>query len=237
MRASCHKTHCRHRSYRRQTVGARPSRAPLSTLIQDEHRQTCAHGLGDRGYDVHGRAGFTLYEMLAAVIVMAIMAAIVLPSMSGGAIMNLEAVAQVLVSDLALAQSAAIQYNTEWSVQFNTAQNTYTLVQTGTGTAPALQNPLASSTSTSYVVSLDQVGAAGSNHSGVKLAAVYTGSSTQPVTDIRFQALGGTGPVRSQDTVIWLSQGAGSQTRFVRLTVSWITGQTWVDYPTVFGPS
>ena len=122
-------------------------------------------------------------------------------------------------------------------MQFNQTQNSYTLVQTGTGTAPALKNPLASSTATGYVVSLDQVGAAGSNHSGVKLAAVYTGTLSQSITDIRFQALGGTGPIRSQDTVIWLSQGAGSQTRFVRLTVSWITGQTWVDYPTVFGPS
>src|SRR5262249_4166639 len=98
--------------------------------------------------------------------------------------------------------------------------------------APALQNPLAgNSGSGSYTVNVGSIGMAAGRSNGVRLAGAAQLTSGQSVTDVRFQPLGGTGPLRIQNTVIWLTQGTGSDTRYARLTVSWVTGQVWVDRP------
>jgi Tfp pilus assembly protein FimT len=166
------------------------------------------------------------------VAILGIMAAVVIPSVDSMAAQNLPAAAHALAADLLLARDAAVLYNTEWAAQFDLTANQYTLVQTGPGTAPPLQNVLSGNAAGSaYAVKVSEIGVTSGNN-GVKLAAVFLQNSKQNVTDVRFQALGGTGPVRSEDTAIWLTQGSGSGARSLRLTVSWITGQVFVDPPT-----
>ncbi len=48
------------------------------------------------------------------------------------------------------------------------------------------------------------------------------------VTDVVFGPSGGTGPTRTQDTVIWLQENTGNDRRSILLTVSWITGNVIV---------
>ncbi len=64
---------------------------------------------------------------------------------------------------------------------------------------------------------------------GVRLAGAALQNSFGSVQDVTFGPLGGTGPLRSKDTLILLIQGTGSQTQAVGLTVSWVTGQVWTD--------
>jgi type II secretory pathway pseudopilin PulG len=178
-----------------------------------------------------------LVEFLIAAVVIAIMAAVVLPNVSSAARQNLSSATQAIAGDLMLARSAAVQYNTEWSIQFDLAGNLYTISQTGPGAAPALQNPISGGAPGSpYQVNIGGIGVPAGRGNGVKLAAAFLANSKQPVTDLRFQSLGGTGPSRSEDTAIWLTQGRGAETQYVRLTVSWITGQVFVDSPTSTPP-
>lgn len=67
--------------------------------------------------------------------------------------------------------------------------------------------------------------------SGVRLAAARLVSTQEPVGDVTFQPQGGTGPARAIDTEIWLTQGVGAESRVRRITVSWVTGQAWIDSP------
>jgi len=199
------------------------------------NRQTLQHRAGGK---IHRRAarGLSLIEMMIAVTIVGLLAAIVAPSMGTARVQTLEAVARKLAADCSLARHAAIQYGTEWTVQFDVTQNAYTLTHTGTGTVPPLRNPVAGAIAagTPYRVELDALGAVGSRTNGVRLAGVALASGGQSVTSVTFGPQGGTGPQRSVDTVIWLIQGTGSETRYLRLTISWVSGQVWVDRPSAF---
>ena len=188
------------------------------------------------------RDAFTLSEMLICVVIVGLLASVVMPALNNSNTQALEGVARVMASDLATARAAAIRYNTEWAVQFSLENCTYTLVCTGTGNPPALKNPLAGKAAQAgaYIVEIRRIAAPPRGTNGVRLAGVVL-KSTQAVptsvTDVKFGALGGTGPARNQDTIIWLTQGSGAATRYVRLTVSWVTGQVWVDRPTSAVPT
>lgn len=182
------------------------------------------------------RSGLTLVEMLIALSVLAILAAVVLPAVRSTEAQSLESVVRVVAADLRLARAAAIQCGTEWTVRFDPATNAYELVHTGAGSPPALSNPLAAAGEPTdrYLVRLDRFAPAKSP-GRFRLAAVSLKDSGQPVSDVTFGPLGGTGPARAEDTVIWLTTGAGPETQAVRLTISWITGQVWIGRPEMYG--
>ncbi len=182
------------------------------------------------------RSAFTLLETLIAMTVLAIVASVVMTSASSSGTQGLESVARVLAADLRLARSLAIQYNTQWSVRFDVANNAYELEHTGPGNPPPLENPLAPSEK-AYRIVVGRLGTAAGKDNGIRLAGAALSDSRSNVTDVTFGPLGGTGPLRSDDTVILLTEGLGAEMRAVKLTISWITGQVWLDRPALFNPN
>ena len=60
--------------------------------------------------------------------------------------------------------------------------------------------------------------------SHVVLGGAALKTSKGAVVDLTFTPSGGTGPTRTQDTVIWLAENSGTNRRSILITVSWITG-------------
>ena len=62
----------------------------------------------------------------------------------------------------------------------------------------------------------------------VRLWGVWAMSNTpQSVTDIEFTALGST--TRTVPTMVWLTAGSGSMTRYISVRVNPVTGLYWVE--------
>jgi type II secretory pathway pseudopilin PulG len=179
------------------------------------------------------RSAFTLVDTLTAVGILAILAAVVVPSLQSTGAQTLESSAQVLAADLRLARTQAIGLNTYYTVRFDFANNSYELLHTGTGNPPPLVNMLAPPTATPgpYVVDLDLLGSTAQSAGRPKIAFAELSQSHATAAEVRFGPTGSTGPARTDDTVIWLTAGSGSQTRAICLTVSWVTGQTWIGTP------
>lgn len=184
------------------------------------------------------RPGFTLIEVLTVIVVMGILASIIIPAFRSTHAQSLESTARVVAADLRLARSQAIQFDTQYAMQFSLAQNSYAIVHTGSGSPPVLRNPLAPAgqEAAGYVVDIDQLAPAGTEAGEIRLGGAALKTSQTDVSDITFGPLGGTGPTRSEDTVIWLTTGNGNDTRGVRMVVSWISGQVWVDPPMMLPP-
>jgi prepilin-type N-terminal cleavage/methylation domain-containing protein len=182
------------------------------------------------------RKAFTLVELLIAVTIMGILASVVISAATSDGTQSLEATARVLGTDLQLARSLAIQHDTEWTVEFDTVSHQYELVHTGSGTPPAPVNPLAGAGEAAgrYVVVLQRLGTTTVGDNGVRLSGAALKTSRTRVTDVTFGPLGGTGPARNEETVVWLTDSNGISTRYIRLTISWVTGQVWIDPPGMF---
>lgn len=174
------------------------------------------------------RSAFTLIETLIAVTIMAILATIAVTASGSAGTQTLESVARVMATDLRLARSLAIQYNTEYAVEFDVQNNRYQIVHTGTGTPPPLEDPLTPD-GQAGPIELGRLGTNGMDTNGIQLAAAVLKDAMTSVSDVTFGPLGGTGPARNEDTLVVLSQGTGADLQTVKLTVSWVTGQVWIE--------
>ena len=185
------------------------------------------------------RRGYTLIELLTVVTVIGILASIVVPSMSNGTSTSLKAAGRILAADLRLASDLSMQYNTQYTVTFNVSTNQYQLTLSGAGNPPPLQNPQAPPGTAAgvYVVSVGQIDGIATDSRGVRLLGAKLKTSGQSVTNISFGSLGGTVPSRTDDTEIWLIYGPNTNPMYLRLTVSALTGQVWMDQPTQYPPS
>lgn len=182
------------------------------------------------------RSGYTLVEMLIVVTIVGLMASVVLPTLSStsGAV-SLEAMARTLAADLRVARQSAVQYNSTYAVTFNLADNSYN-VGPSSGGGPSVVNALSHGTS-GTTIDLDQFGAGRMKQSHVVIGGAALKVSKSSVTDVVFGPAGGTGPTRTQDTVIWLQENTGQNRRCILITVSWITGAVTVgdiqSYPAI----
>ena len=181
------------------------------------------------------RRGFTLVEMLIVVTVLGILASVILPSMnSTSSLIGLEAAARTLAADLRIARQSAVQYNSSYNVRIDLTANSYQITFAGTGSVPTLTNLLNSSSSTGNSIDFDQWSASRLKQQRVALAGAALKTSKTSVTDVTFGPAGGTGPSRTEDTVLWLSQGSGNERLSVLVTVSWLTGNVTVGDVTTF---
>lgn len=172
-------------------------------------------------------SGYTLVEMLIVVTIVGLMASVVLPTMnSASGAVSLEAMARTFAADIRIARHSAVQYNSNYSVSWNLTDNSYKVAQTS-GVAPGVVNVLSHGTS-GNTIDLDQFGAGRTGQSRVVIGGAVLKVSKSAVTDIVFGPSGGTGPTRTQDTVIWLQENTNRDRRSILLTVSWITGTVTV---------
>ena len=182
------------------------------------------------------RCGYTLVEMLIVVTIVGLMASVILPTMSStsGAV-SLEAMARTMAADLRIARQSAIQYNTSYALTFNLTDNSYSVGPSSSGGGPSIANVLSHGTS-GTTIDLDQFGAGRLTQSHVVIGGAALKTSKSSVADVVFGPSGGTGPTRTQDTVIWLQENSGQDRRSILITVSWITGAVTVgdiqSYPT-----
>jgi hypothetical protein len=99
------------------------------------------------------------------------------------------------------------------------------------GNPPPLTNPLAppGRENDPYRVEVGRLGGTTGRRIPVRLGGAMLSESRVAVNDVTFGPLGGTGPGRSEDTIVRLTGPSGDGTQAVRLTVSWVTGQVWID--------
>ena len=177
------------------------------------------------------RFAFTLVEVLISVMILAILATVMVSTDSGSQQQMLEATARILASDLRLARSHAIEFNTTYTVQFSLQNNSYEIRHSGSGSAPVLTNPVAGPNAdpSRYVVSLQSPSLGRNAAAGPRLARVGLRPTGEQVASVTFQPTGGTGPTQAKDTVIILTAGRGTTSYYQRLVISWVTGQVWAD--------
>lgn len=175
------------------------------------------------------RRAFTLVELLIVVVLISILASVSLLSTESSTSHSLEANARMLISDLRLARNHAIKFNTEYTVAFDLKTQTYEILHTGSGTLPVPENTLAGSGAASgkYIQSVQKDSL--SLPDRVAISQINLATSGDSVSDLAFGPMGGTGPDRSEDTVIMLSTTKNKTTFYIPITVSWITGQAWAD--------
>ncbi|QDT45967.1 hypothetical protein Pan241w_60950 [Gimesia alba] len=175
------------------------------------------------------RCGFTLIEMLIVIMLIAILVSVSLISTDTSRSMSLDATARMLVADLRLARNYAIKFNTKYKVVFDLDAQSYEVQHSGSGTLPVPKNNLAGSGADSdkYIKQLrsdslnlpDQV----------LIRQINLKTSLSDVTELEFGPMGGTGPTRNEDTVLVLSTVRNETTFILPITVSWITGQAWIE--------
>lgn len=152
-----------------------------------------------------GRCVFTLVEIIVVLVILAIVAAMTVPYVTGAASIQASSAARLIMSDLEYAQSQAITTQTPVSVTFNVSGDSYT-VSNASGT---LIHPISKE---AYVVDFDT----SSGFENVSVSAVDFGGAS----DVTFDALG------APDNNGTVTVVAGSHTYTV--TVASVSGRVTV---------
>jgi len=150
---------------------------------------------------------FTLAELIVVMVILAIIAAMVVPQAIGTSDVKVQAAARVLLADLEYAQNCAIVTQTAIDVTFDRNENSYKL--SVSNESDPLEHPI---TKKAYQVDFDTQ----SEFEGVSIAAVSFGGSPK----LTFTALGAPQANGSVDVA------AGDFT--YRLTVAPVTGRVTV---------
>ena len=95
--------------------------------------------------------GFTLIEILVVVVIIGIASAIILPQISSRDDLRAASAARALMADLLYAQNRSIALQKMQGVQFNTATNSYQVVDLSSGAAVVITHPV---NQTPYLVTL-----------------------------------------------------------------------------------
>ncbi len=168
------------------------------------------------------RHAFTIIELMFAVAILAILGAMLAPSATPAVEERLRAVNGALVADLDYARNLAVNNNSSYRVEFDTANNRYTIEHVGTN--PALDtlppHPFASATGTAtqHVIPLANLPAA----TGVQLMGAELGQTMIPVTEIEFGPLGET--TETEEVQVWCVVASGDLQRFGVVTIDPVSG-------------
>jgi prepilin-type N-terminal cleavage/methylation domain-containing protein len=181
--------------------------------------------------------GFTLLELLIAIAVMGVLAALVIPTSSPSIHDQLLAAARAVATDLAYGRSLAVANNDSYALTFETDNNRLILQHTGTNTAldilPRTAFSRPGDSAKQHILDLDDLPRVGAP---VNLLTVrYANSSSSvPTTQLEFGPLGET--TQATETTLWLTAGTGTAQRYVSLTVNPVTGLTTIGDYSGYGP-
>jgi Tfp pilus assembly protein FimT len=160
------------------------------------------------------------------VAILSILAAVLIPQLSGDVPERLRAAAQVVVSDLDCARALAVANNSKYTITFDAANNRYWLRHSGTNslldTLPRSPFSQVSDAADQQTTSLAQLPLP---EPGVRLAATVRMSGTvQTAGSVEFTPLGGT--TDPNQTVVWLACASGQAQRFLPIEINPATGLT-----------
>jgi prepilin-type N-terminal cleavage/methylation domain-containing protein len=181
--------------------------------------------------------GITLVEVMSAVAVLGIVAAMAVPSFEPDVATQLDAFAQITASELMAARDLAVTNNSKYRLTFERTENRYRLEHSGTNPAlnalPPTIFPNRADTTTRHYTDLDDLPRLGI---GAHLSAVELGSTPAAATTVlEFGPLGAT--TQSVGTAVWLTAGSGPSQRYVAVRVDPATGIATVDPITATAPS
>lgn len=175
------------------------------------------------------RRGFTLIEMMIVIMLIAILVSVSIISTETSKSMSLDATARMLVADLRLARNYAIKFNTKYKVSFDLDAQAYEILHSGAGSLPVPKNYLAGSAADSEKYFKRLQSDSLNLPDEVLVRQIKLKTSLTDVTELEFGPTGGTGPTRNEDTILVLSTKRNGTTFIIPITVSWITGQAWVE--------
>ncbi|QDU28786.1 hypothetical protein ETAA8_38910 [Anatilimnocola aggregata] len=182
-------------------------------------------------------AGFSLLEVLVVVTILGILAGMAIPYLTATSIDQLQAVAEVIVSDIDYARNLAISNGSEYRLTLQPAQNRYQLTHSGTNTLlhalPTSPFKSPGDTVAQQTTRIDHL-PIGSGYVQLLGAKRATGSTTE-LTELTFTALGGTSI--PENTLIWLTAGQGAGRRYIAVRVNAATGIAEIDPLTGTAPT
>lgn len=184
------------------------------------------------------RAALTLIELLLTIAVLGILAAILIPQLTGDLPERLSAGAQVVAADLDYARSLAVANNGSYRITFEPNNNRYYLRYSGIlaqfntlPRSPFRQNddPADQQTTNLSLLPIPEP--------GVRLVAAFQMQASPLSTpSVEFTSLGGT--TSTYPTVIWLGCGAGGPLqRYIPISVDPVTGLVSIGSPVTALPS
>ena len=180
--------------------------------------------------------GFSLIELLIVLAVLGIVTGAVLTHLQSTTNDQLDAAAQVVVSDLIYIRNLSVANNSNYRVTFEAGNSRYYFEHSGTNatlnTLPASPHGEISDTPTRQSTDVNVISL---NMSSVTVAAVLVQASIPTETTLlEFGPLGET--TRSEEPTIWLAAGFGDARRFVPITINPVTGISVIGEQTTTGP-
>jgi len=174
------------------------------------------------------RVALTLVELLITVAVLGILAAVLIPYLSGDLPERLESAAQVVESDLDYARALAVTNNSKYRITFEPGQNRYYLRHSGTSAAlnKLPPSPFRSNADTTEQQTTDLAFLPIPDPPVRLVTVLRMQSGGTATTEVEFTPLGGTTSI--YESVVWLACGRGSTQRYISIHVNPITGLTEV---------
>jgi len=170
------------------------------------------------------RGAFSLVELLIVIVLTSILAQLAISAATPTVYDQLNSTANIIAGEMAYARSLAVGNNGSYRFDVDTANNRLVMRYTGSDSSLATlpRSPYRSSTDPpdQYIVALANLPRLGMPVSF--LGAQSVGTTTQSITSIEFGPYGST--TQSNQSVIWLTAGAGAARRFISVTVNPVTG-------------
>lgn len=170
------------------------------------------------------RAGYSLIELLIVVSLMGILAAMIVPRFEPSIHDQLQGVAQILAADLAYARNLAVTNDSQYSITFQRATNSYVLQHSGTNNlldalpfTPYRTAGDSPDQQTTFLEDLPHLG------STVHIVGGKLGGGTVSASvPVEFNALGGV--EGGQTVTLWISCGSGDARRYQSIVIAPVTG-------------
>jgi prepilin-type N-terminal cleavage/methylation domain-containing protein len=170
------------------------------------------------------RRALTLIELLLTIAILGIIAAAIIPSLSGDIPSRLSATAQIVGSDLEYARALAVSNNSKYKITFETGDGFYYLWHSGTNailnTLPP--SPFRNEFDTADTQTTDMTQLPLPPPSVELVAVVRAQAGGQLTTEIEFTPQGATTSVHQTD--IWLACSRGNTRRFIAVSINPFTG-------------